>query len=71
MTEREKTSSPSWFRGPGGRRFGRQFAAIILIKLAALILLWSICFRPYPRPDTAPAAMGTHLGVSTEKSDDQ
>jgi len=56
VTEREKTSSPSWFRGPGGRRFGRQFAAIILIKLAALILLWSV---------------GTHLGVSTEKSDDQ
>ncbi|MEO7063933.1 MAG: cytochrome oxidase putative small subunit CydP [Dokdonella sp.] len=51
----------SWFRSRGGRRFGIEFAAIVGIKLALLILIWLICFRPHPRPDTRPAAIENHL----------
>ncbi|MBO9662162.1 cytochrome oxidase putative small subunit CydP [Dokdonella sp.] len=51
----------SWFRSRGGRRFGREFAAIVLLKLLALILLWFFCIRPLPRADTAPPAVRNHL----------
>jgi hypothetical protein len=51
----------SWFRGAGGRRYGREFAAIVIGKLVALALLWFFCIRPVPRADTAPAAMENHL----------
>ena len=51
----------SWFRGAGGRRYGREFAAIIVCKLVALTLLWFFCIRPVPRADTAPAAVESHL----------
>ena len=62
----------SWFRSRGGRRFGVEFAAVIVIKLIALTLLWFICFRPHPRPDTAPAALERHLlAPSDEVSDDR
>lgn len=52
---------PSWYRSRGGRRFGREFAAIVGIKLALLLLIWFVCFRPYPRPETHPAAVEEHL----------
>ena len=51
----------SWFRSRGGRRFGREFAAIVILKLLALLLIWFVCIRPLPRADTAPAAVATHL----------
>jgi hypothetical protein len=56
-----RSSDPSWFRGRGGRRFGVEFAAIIVLKLLALIVLWYFCIRPMPRADTAPAAVENHL----------
>ena len=59
----------SWFRSRGGRRFGREFAAIVLLKLLALTLLWFFCIRPLPRADTAPPAVETvsytHLTLPT------
>lgn len=56
------TARPSsWFRSRGGRRFGLEFAAIVVLKLAALTLLWFVCVRPQPRSDTAPAAVERHL----------
>jgi hypothetical protein len=58
----------SWFRSRGGRRFGIEFAAIIGIKLVLLILIWFVCFRPHPRPDTRPAAIGDHLLASPEET---
>jgi hypothetical protein len=50
----------SWFRSRGGRRFGREFAAIVILKLFALLLVWFVCIRPQPRADTAPAAIADH-----------
>ncbi|MEO7430852.1 MAG: cytochrome oxidase putative small subunit CydP [Dokdonella sp.] len=58
----------SWFRSRGGRRFGIEFGAIIAIKLALLILLWFVCFRPHPRPDTRPAAVEDHLLAPVQES---
>ena len=55
----------SWFRSRGGRRFGREFAAIVILKLVALLLIWFVCIRPQPRADTAPAAIATHLLAPT------
>jgi hypothetical protein len=70
------TSTPandrSWFRSRGGRRFGIEFAAIVGIKLALLILIWFVCFRPHPRPDTHPAAIEDHLlAPATESAHDR
>ncbi|MFC4821014.1 cytochrome oxidase putative small subunit CydP [Dokdonella ginsengisoli] len=61
MSTSSRSSDPSWFRGRGGRRFGLEFAAIIVLKLLALTLLWFFCIRPVPRADTAPAAVEDHL----------
>lgn len=64
--------TPSWFRSRGGRRFGIEFAAIIVLKLVALTLLWFFCIRPQPRADTAPAAMAEHLAApASEVRDDR
>jgi hypothetical protein len=57
----DRVAERSWFRSRGGRRFGLEFALIIVIKLLLLIVIWALCFRPHPRPDTAPAAIENHL----------
>lgn len=62
---RDSTADVSWFRTRGGRRFGIEFALIIVVKLLLLTLLWWICFRPSPRPDTSPAAIERHLAPDT------
>lgn len=51
----------SWFRSRGGRRFGFEFATIVVGKLLLLALIWWLCFHPQPRADTAPAAIARHL----------
>jgi hypothetical protein len=58
----------SWFRSRGGRRFGIEFAAIVGIKIVLLILIWFVCFRPHPRPDTRPAAVESHLLAPAKES---
>ncbi|MEO7063600.1 MAG: cytochrome oxidase putative small subunit CydP [Dokdonella sp.] len=54
-------SDNSWFRSRGGHRFGVEFAAIVVVKLIALALIWFVCFRPQPRVDVRPAAVENHL----------
>jgi hypothetical protein len=58
---RDSSVDVSWFRTRGGRRFGIEFALIIVVKLVLLVVLWYVCFRPHPRPDTSPAAIEKHL----------
>ena len=65
------TTDRSWFRSRGGRRFGVEFAAIVVLKLLALLLIWFFCIRPQPRADTAPAAITDHLlAPATEAAHD-
>jgi hypothetical protein len=72
MDTPDSTTDRSWFRSRGGRRFGVEFAAIVGVKLALLILIWLICFRPHPRPDTRPAAIEDHLlAPATESPHDR
>lgn len=72
MTEPHRRVEASWFRSRGGRRFGFEFGAIVVLKLVALTLLWFFCIRPQPRADTAPAAMAEHLTApAREASDDR
>ena len=61
MDSSKSSTGPSWFRSRGGRRFGLEFTAIIGIKIALLLLIWFVCFRPHPRPDTRPTAIEAHL----------
>ncbi|MGB0135260.1 cytochrome oxidase putative small subunit CydP [Dokdonella sp.] len=70
MPDVREDSSLSWFRGRGGRRFGLEFALIIVIKLALLTLLWAFVIRPLPRADTSPTAIERHFSApsSTESS---
>jgi len=51
----------SWFRTRGGRRFGMEFTAVVIAKLAALALLWWFCFEPWPHPDVTPAGVAGHV----------
>lgn len=51
----------TWFRGRQGRRYGIEFAAIVVGKLILLMVIWAVCIRPQPRADTAPAAVEQHL----------
>jgi hypothetical protein len=51
----------SWFRSRGGHRFGIEFAAIVVVKLILLTLIWFVCFRPHPRPNMRPLAIQNHL----------
>lgn len=68
----DRPPSYSWFRSRGGRRFGIECAAIVVLKLVALTLLWFFCIRPQPRADTAPAAIADHLAApAREVSDDR
>jgi hypothetical protein len=56
----------SWFRTRDGRRFGLEFALIVGVKLVLLTLIWWLCFHPYARPDTSPAAIRSHLAAPPE-----
>lgn len=67
---RDAIADVSWFRTRGGVRFGIEFALIIVVKLVLLVALWYVCFRPYPRPDTSPAAIEKHL-ASPETAHDR
>jgi hypothetical protein len=68
---RDRDTGKSWFRTRGGRRFGLEFALIIVVKLILLTALWWICFRPHPRPDTSPAAIESHLLAHAEPAHDR
>ena len=65
VTPAMDTSSPSachsWFRSRDGHRFGIEFALIVLVKIALLVVIWYLLFAPQPRPDTSPAAVARHL----------
>jgi len=65
---RDSDAGPSWFRCRGGRRFGLEFGLIVSIKIVLLVVIWAVCFRPHPRPDTAPAAIATHLLAPTAEA---
>lgn len=72
MSTLPSAAGGSWFRSRGGRRFGLEFAAIVVLKLLALVLLWYVCIRPLPRADTAPAAVESHLlAAPTETAHDR
>ena len=60
----------SWFRSVDGRRFGRDIAALVLIKVAALIALYCAFVAAQPRIDTSPAALRAHLGDAIATKDD-
>ena len=66
----DRSAGMSWFRTSGGRRFGLEFALIIVVKLVLLTALWMVCFRPHPRPDTSPAAIEKHLLAPAENAHD-
>ena len=51
----------SWFRSAAGIRFGVEIAAIVLAKIAALILLYLAFVVAQPRIDTSPAALRNHV----------
>ncbi|HVV96176.1 MAG TPA: hypothetical protein VHC92_03440 [Rhodanobacteraceae bacterium] len=68
---RDRAAVRSWFRTRGGRRFGIEFALIVVVKLFLLTLLWFVCFRPHPRPDTSPDAIERHLLAPSETSHDR
>ncbi len=53
--------SASWFHTPAGRRYYRHFGALLLAKLALLLILYFVFIAPQPRPDTSPTAVFSAL----------
>ena len=51
------SSEKTWFRTREGRRYGREIALIIVVKLMLLIVLWVVFIKPWPRAVTPPAAV--------------
>ncbi|MGN6519470.1 MAG: cytochrome oxidase putative small subunit CydP [Dokdonella sp.] len=70
MNDSHRPEEASWFRSRGGRRFGFEFGAIVVLKLAALVLIWFFCIRPLPRADTHPAAIADHLLAPVHEAPD-
>lgn len=54
-------SARSWFRDRGGRRYARELALVVAVKIALLLLIWFALIAPQPRADTSPAAVERHL----------
>lgn len=74
MNAQPGPSTHSWFRSRGGRRFGLEFALIVIVKIALLAGLWYAFFAPQPRPDTSPGAIERHLmspAAAPEARDDR
>lgn len=53
--------SRSWFRSAAGKRFGLEIAALVMAKIAALIVLYCAFVAAQPRVDTSPAALRAHV----------
>ncbi len=51
----------SWFRSPAGRRYGRDFAILIALKIVLLGVLYFVFVAPQSRVDTSPAAVGERI----------
>jgi hypothetical protein len=51
----------SWFRSPGGRRYGRDFAFLILAKIILLTILYFVFVAPQPHADTSSAALRARI----------
>ena len=47
----------TWFRTRAGHRYGWEIAAIIVVKLVLLMLLWLLFIKPFPRPVMPTAAV--------------
>ncbi len=71
MPTPDRRYQPSWFRSRGGHRYGIEIAAIVTLKIAALMLLWFVCIRPLPRADTSPASVQSHLLAPAETAHDR
>jgi hypothetical protein len=54
--------------GYGRGSLRRDVAFVVLLKLAALMLLWALCFSPAHRPPADPASTSHHLGLSAPTS---
>lgn len=61
----------SWFRSDHGRRYGRDIAIIVVLKLVLLIALYVFFVAPQPRADTSPDATRQHLLDNPPNSDDR
>ena len=50
-------------RAPRGSRLRREVAGAFLLKLAALALLWALCFSPAHRQPVGSEAASRRLGL--------
>jgi hypothetical protein len=46
--------APSWFRSAEGRRYGRHFLWLIVLKIVLLAALYFFFIARQPRADTSP-----------------
>jgi len=56
-----RIDSRGWFRSADGRRYGREIALLLVLKLVLLLALWAVAVKPATRADTSPAALAQHL----------
>jgi len=56
-----EASPPSAAPAPGQRRFLRELAVVLSLKLAAIGLLWYLFFGPTHEMKVTPATLDRHL----------
>jgi hypothetical protein len=52
-----------WSRSTGARRYGRDVAGLLALKLVLLIALWMVAVDPAPHAPVDAAAVAARLGV--------
>jgi hypothetical protein len=54
-------STVPWFRTGEGRRYGRDIALIVALKLVLLTILYFLFIAPQPRADASADALRRHV----------
>lgn len=65
MGSRSHTHAPT--PQPWRATLRRHVAVLLAVKLAALALLWALCFSPAHRTPADGQATGRHLGVAPQE----
>jgi hypothetical protein len=60
-----RSTGETWFRSRDGRRYAWELGAIIVVKLALLVLLWFVFIKPWPRQPAAPQITVQQLYMPT------
>jgi uncharacterized membrane protein YedE/YeeE len=48
-------------------RLAWHLVGLVLLKVAVLLLIYAVCFRPFGRPDAGPGAVASRIAPTPQK----